>query len=208
MEDVLTLRAEYLFIFSPPCANFLVLQFTFTTPPAYCWSIGKIRFHWIFSESHHGKGEHDGHGATVKARIKFFVLGGMQPNYFFSLQNTLSYLIIAEDHFVDNEQEALDFINSGAVANTTAFLMPMSSNDEEQDCTALAGSNSYYEFRYQLHCSPIIIINPYHQSHQRSWRGLCMWCSLCMWPLFRRRLGSLWDWVASQKNVCERNEKP
>ena len=33
-------------------------------------------FHWIFSESHHGKGEHDGHGATDKIAIKFYVLGG------------------------------------------------------------------------------------------------------------------------------------
>jgi hypothetical protein len=38
--------------------------------------LGKIKFHWLFSESHHGKGEHDGHGATVKATIRFFVLGG------------------------------------------------------------------------------------------------------------------------------------
>ena len=34
-------------------------------------------FHWIFAESHHGKGEHDGHGATSKIAIKLHVLGGM-----------------------------------------------------------------------------------------------------------------------------------
>jgi hypothetical protein len=28
--------------------------------------LAKVRFHWIFAVSHHGKGEHDVHGATVK----------------------------------------------------------------------------------------------------------------------------------------------
>jgi hypothetical protein len=48
---------------------------------------------------------------------------------------------------VDNEQEAMDFLNSGAIKNTTAFLMQMSSSDEEQDCSAVYGSNSCFEFR-------------------------------------------------------------
>ena len=39
--------------------------------------IEKVRFHWIFSESHHGKGKHDGHGATLKQAFRFFVLEGM-----------------------------------------------------------------------------------------------------------------------------------
>jgi hypothetical protein len=49
---------------------------------------------------------------------------------------------------VDNEQEAYEFINSGAIKNTTAFLMPMTNNDVEQDCTGVTGSNSMFEFRY------------------------------------------------------------
>jgi hypothetical protein len=41
--------------------------------------LAKVRFHWIFAESHHGKGEHDGHGATVKYTFRFYVLGGLKP---------------------------------------------------------------------------------------------------------------------------------
>jgi len=41
---------------------------------------GKVKFHWIFSESHHRKGEHDGYGATVKSTFRFFVLGGKYTN--------------------------------------------------------------------------------------------------------------------------------
>ena len=35
-------------------------------------------YHWVFMVSHHGKGEHDGHGATVKNKMKLFVLPGNQ----------------------------------------------------------------------------------------------------------------------------------
>jgi hypothetical protein len=59
----------------------------------------------------------------------------------------LLIFIHVEDHFVDNEQEAYEFINSGAVKNTTAFLMPMSAEDVEQNCTGVQGSNSMFEFR-------------------------------------------------------------
>ena len=38
--------------------------------------VESLKIHWIFSESHHGKGEHDGHGATVKCNIRLFILGG------------------------------------------------------------------------------------------------------------------------------------
>lgn len=52
-----------------------------------------------------------------------------------------------ENHFVDNEQEAMEFINSGKIKNTTAYMMEMSEYDEEQDCSGLNGSNSMFEFR-------------------------------------------------------------
>lgn len=44
-----------------------------------------IKFHWIFSESYHGKGEHDGHGATVKRSIRFYILGGVLVERLFNL---------------------------------------------------------------------------------------------------------------------------
>lgn len=59
----------------------------------------------------------------------------------------LIYNGLLENHFVDNEQEAYEFLNSGVVKNTTAFLMTMSSSDEEQDCAGIQGSNSMFEFR-------------------------------------------------------------
>lgn len=48
---------------------------------------------------------------------------------------------------MDNEHEAIEFINN-EVKNTTAFLMEMTEDDEEQDCTILSGSNSMFELRY------------------------------------------------------------
>jgi hypothetical protein len=55
---------------------------------------------------------------------------------------------IAENHYIDNEQEAVDFLNnSGIVLNTTAFLMNVTSSDLEQNCTGVVGSNSMFEFR-------------------------------------------------------------
>lgn len=109
---------------------------------------GKVRFHWIFAESHHGKGEHDGHGATLKQAFRFFVLGGIYSNITtnFTFFNANNYNV--ENHFIDNEQEAVDFLNkAGVVLNTTAFLMQVTSHDEEQDCTGVTGSNSMFEFR-------------------------------------------------------------
>ena len=41
-----------------------------------------------------------------------------------------------------------DFINSGGVKDATAFIMKMTSADEETDCTRVVGSNSMFEFRY------------------------------------------------------------
>lgn len=61
----------------------------------------------------------------------------------------LWFLCNVEEHYVDNEQEAVDFINNkGRVQNTKAFLMPMAVTDTEQDCNVLSGSNSMFEFRY------------------------------------------------------------
>jgi hypothetical protein len=65
--------------------------------------------------------------------------------------------ILAEDHHIDNEQKAVDFINqSGLILNTKAYLMHMTSNDEEQDCSGVKGSNSMFEFRFAHHSPPFI----------------------------------------------------
>jgi len=54
----------------------------------------------------------------------------------------------SENHYIDNEQEAVDFLNnSGIVLNTTAFLMHVTSSDQEQNCSGVIGSNSMFEFR-------------------------------------------------------------
>lgn len=37
-----------------------------------------VSFHWLFSESHHGKGKHDRHGAIVKHSIRTFILKGIE----------------------------------------------------------------------------------------------------------------------------------
>ncbi len=52
-----------------------------------------------------------------------------------------------DDNHVDNEQEAADFINDH-VSNSTVFIMNMTMNDAEQDCTPLQGFNALHEFRY------------------------------------------------------------
>ncbi len=58
------------------------------------------------------------------------------------------FIFSVENHFIDNEQEVLEFINSsGCVRHSTAFLMDMTSNDLEQDCTGVVGSSSMFEFR-------------------------------------------------------------
>ena len=48
---------------------------------------------------------------------------------------------------MDNEVEVVDFLNSGKVKNTTAFLMQMTSKDLEEDCSGVSGSGSLFEFR-------------------------------------------------------------
>jgi hypothetical protein len=72
----LTLRAGYLSISGLSCVYYSVCNFFGVHCLLNISTTAKIQFHWIFSESHHGKGEHDGHGATVKAAIRVFVLGG------------------------------------------------------------------------------------------------------------------------------------
>jgi hypothetical protein len=58
---------------------------------------------------------------------------------------------------IDNKQKAVDFINqSGLILNTKAYLMHMTSNDEEQDCSGVKGSNSMFEFRFAHHTPPFI----------------------------------------------------
>ena len=50
--------------------------------------------------------------------------------------------------------EAIEFINL-YVKNAHAFEMKMTMDDEEQDCTGIAGSNSMFEFRYQMIYDPL-----------------------------------------------------
>ena len=47
---------------------------------------------------------------------------------------------------VDDEVEAVDFINKH-VKNSKAFVMQMRPDEEEQDSTAVKGSNSMHEMR-------------------------------------------------------------
>lgn len=103
--------------------------------------------HWIFDPSHHGKGECDGHGAVVKSGIRFFVLKGKYQHWFHNCSLLDS---IADEHHIDDELEAVDFINQH-IRNTTAFTMYVDADETEEDCTALHGSNSLHEMRYFLH---------------------------------------------------------
>lgn len=102
-------------------------------------------FHWIFSESHHGKGEHDGHGANVKCSIKLFILHGTLQFSYFSYRLYFKFFS-SDGNTVDNEEEAVDFINKNMRA-TVAFQMTMTMLDEEEDVTAIPGTNKLYEFR-------------------------------------------------------------
>lgn len=56
-----------------------------------------------------------------------------------------------EHNYIDNEVEAVNFLNSGKVKNTTAFLMLMTNEDFEEDCSGVSGSNSLFEFRYDVY---------------------------------------------------------
>jgi hypothetical protein len=59
-----------------------------------------------------------------------------------------------DDYHIDNEAEAATFINTH-VRNSSAFVVYIGSQKLEQDCTGVAGSNSFYEFRY---CFTSIIV--------------------------------------------------
>lgn len=52
-----------------------------------------------------------------------------------------------DEHHVDDEVEAVDYINH-YIRNTLAFTMYIGEDEEEEDCTAVRGSNSMHEFRY------------------------------------------------------------
>lgn len=47
---------------------------------------------------------------------------------------------------MDDEYEAATFINDN-VNHASAFVMNVGEGEQEQDCSALSGSNSIYEFR-------------------------------------------------------------
>jgi len=57
--------------------------------------------------------------------------------------------IILDKHHVDDEIEAIEYINNH-VNNAVAFQMKIASDDSEQDCTPVAGTMQYHEFRYVL----------------------------------------------------------
>lgn len=52
----------------------------------------------------------------------------------------------ADDHHVDDEDEAASYINL-YVRNSTAFVMDMPPGEQEQDCGQVKGSNKMHEFR-------------------------------------------------------------
>lgn len=56
-------------------------------------------------------------------------------------------LCLPDNNHVDDEEEAVDFINNH-VKNSTAFIMNVDEEDLEQDCSAVQNSNSMHEFRY------------------------------------------------------------
>ncbi len=47
---------------------------------------------------------------------------------------------------MDDEDEAVEFINSN-INNANAFVMDVYTYENEQDCSAVPGSNSMHEFR-------------------------------------------------------------
>lgn len=53
----------------------------------------------------------------------------------------------ADDCHVDDEDEAVEFINSN-INNANAFVMDVYTYENEQDCSAVPGSNSMHEFRW------------------------------------------------------------
>lgn len=55
-------------------------------------------------------------------------------------------LFYLDRHHVDDEDEAASYVNL-YVKNSTAFVMQMTRDDEEQDCGPVQGSNSMHEFR-------------------------------------------------------------
>jgi hypothetical protein len=76
MVEKHTLSAAYLFISTQHWTLYLVRG-----EKNYCGvgvyltcCLSDKRFRWIFSGSHHGKGEPDGHGATVKRGGRLYVL--------------------------------------------------------------------------------------------------------------------------------------
>lgn len=54
--------------------------------------------------------------------------------------------MFVEKHHVDNEHEAVAFINK-KVANSRAYFMNVHADDFEEDCSAVQGSSSMHEFR-------------------------------------------------------------
>lgn len=57
--------------------------------------------------------------------------------------------IYVDNHHVDDEEEAVQFINQNT-NNSTAFLMHVAVDELEQDCSKLVGSSTLHEFRYFL----------------------------------------------------------
>jgi len=77
MVEKHTLSAAYLFISIQHWMLYLVYK-KYKNYFAVCvyltYYLADKRFRWIFSGSHHSKGEPDGHGATVKQGGRLYVL--------------------------------------------------------------------------------------------------------------------------------------
>ena len=95
---------------------------------------------------YHGKGECDSHGSVVKRKIQLYILDGWHA-VLFNCIISFSDFYFSENHHIDNESEAAEFINS-SVNESQAFLMYLSDFDHEQDCTAVSGSSKMFQFRY------------------------------------------------------------
>ena len=72
MAEGLISSVEYHFIFFHLYDLYLVCMYL-SNKIFILEHTGKVKFHWIFSESHHGKGEHDGYGAIVKSVRKVYI---------------------------------------------------------------------------------------------------------------------------------------
>lgn len=106
-----------------------------------CCSTGFILSHTMAKESMMDMAQ------PVNAQLDFIYLAVCRQHSPHKYEFQLS-LIFAANHYVDNEEEAVSFLNSGKLKHTKAFLMKMTMLDEETDVTGLTGSSNFFEYRY------------------------------------------------------------